>query len=148
MADMSMRQSLARKLNVRSAALMIAAMMVLFGCLMVKQGLRDDGAIDIRSPFLSGQVKSGFVGVLLVFMGMVITTTVVLRHRPPSTPRQSIKVRNGSRSLEWDGDLYYWNERRNILDLIAMMTEGAFGVPDSSRSKSDTGDSNSSATGK
>ena len=88
---------------------------------MIYKGIKDEGSIDIKSTFVSGQLKSGFVGVVLIFLSSVITITGLMNKGYP--PKQKLKIRKGDMELEWEGDLYYWNESKNILDVISAITE-------------------------
>ncbi len=50
-----------------------------------------------------------------------------MRRRKDPGPRQSIKIRRGDTTFEWEGDLFYWNESRNILEVVTGMINLTFG---------------------
>ena len=112
---------LSKKVNVRGISMLIALVIAISGSVMIYKGIKDEGAIDIKSPFVSGQLRSGFVGVVLIFLASAICITGLMTRG--ERPRQKIKLRKGDMELEWDGDLYYWNESRNILDIVDSITQ-------------------------
>jgi hypothetical protein len=120
---------LVSKLNVGSAAMAIAGAVAMCGCLFVWRGLMADGEIDLATPFLTGKLRTGSVGVVLIFLSMVVVVSALLRRTSSNTPtpRQSLKVRRGDVSFEWEGDLYYLQESSNILDVIRSFGDRVFG---------------------
>jgi uncharacterized membrane protein len=97
-----MRKNMERivdKLHIRSGVLVVGAILVLLGVYLILSGIKDDGFIDLNSAFISGQVKSGLVGVTFAFLGFFLCALVVLIK--PTTHK--IKVQVGKTLIEWDG---------------------------------------------
>ena len=67
-----MLQIIIDKINVKSASLLISFVTIVSGIIMVILQIKDEGFIDIKSAVISGQIKSGFVGITLIFLGVVI----------------------------------------------------------------------------
>jgi hypothetical protein len=94
-----MQQDLLDKLNVKSAAMLIAAFFIALGAWMVNEGLRDDGYIDFHSALVSGQFRTGFVGAFFAILGALITCLAVLRRHHP----HRFKIESSGVLIEWDG---------------------------------------------
>jgi hypothetical protein len=114
---------LLRKANPKAFAMVFAFGLLLTGAAMIFQGIKDEGAIDIKAAFITGQVKSGFVGVLLIF-GSIIVCVATLHYRVKELATQkrstiqTIKCRKGDVELEWRGPLDYWTEAEHVERLL------------------------------
>lgn len=60
------------RVNSRSLSMLLASFLVVSGVVMVMFNFRDEGDIDITSPFLTGHVRSGHVGVLFLVFGVLV----------------------------------------------------------------------------
>ena len=92
------------RLNVKAVSMTLSVFLGISGCMMIVMGIRDTGSIDIRTPFLTGEAKSGFVGVLLVFLSMVITLAclVVAKSRAHQSTH-TLVVKRGDKEFTWQG---------------------------------------------
>jgi hypothetical protein len=115
--DQTTKHRLLAIVSTRAAAMGIAFLLAACGCAMIFAGIRDQGAIDIKTPFITGQAKSGFVGVLLVFASVVITVVLAASGRKP-LKNQKIKVRSGGMQIEWEGELRRWDEAQHVAELL------------------------------
>lgn len=112
-----------RKLNVLSFAMGLSISLGFIGAIMIFLGIKDDGAIDFSAPFATGQAKSGFVGVTLIFCAMIISIGVLRYRALENTKRrvsseQSIRVKNGDIEIEWRGNLTHWNDSHHVRKLL------------------------------
>ena len=114
----ALAETLLEKLNVRSGSLALAGLMVVGGIAMALMGLRDDGQVDLRTPFLTGQLKTGSLGVLVMFLGFSVTLCVIFREWwGDKNRRQRIEVHFGQdQTLVWDGIPMY--EVKAMAELI------------------------------
>jgi hypothetical protein len=124
--DSLLSKILTKLVSTKSAAMGIALLLTVCGCTMIFQNIRDDGFIDIKTPFITGKAKSGFVGVLLIMGSLVITVSAVLcgtvvarsiankDNSRASGKNQKLKVKIGNRSLEWEGQLTFWEESDHV----------------------------------
>jgi hypothetical protein len=105
--------------STKAAGMCVAFLLTLGGCLMIFQNIRDDGFIDVKTPFITGQAKSGFVGVLLIVAGLVVTISAILSgavvarivakgRYGTAGKNQKIKLRIGDQTIEWEGWLDNW----------------------------------------
>jgi len=49
-----------------------AVVMIMAGIVMVFTGIRDTGFIDLKAPFIEGKLKTGFTGIALIFLAIVL----------------------------------------------------------------------------
>ena len=113
------------KVNPKSIAMTIALILSILGCIMIFMGIKDDGLIDVTTPFITGKVKSGFIGISLLFISL-ISIIAVLYYRTKEFPYigksldnfQTIKIQKGDINLEWSGPLQYWEESKHVASLL------------------------------
>jgi hypothetical protein len=65
--------TLFRKLNLYSGAFFLSLILAVAGVVMVFRGITGEGSIDVKAPFMSGTLKTGFVGLVFVFFGVVVS---------------------------------------------------------------------------
>jgi hypothetical protein len=112
-----------RKANPKASAMLIAFGLMLAGSVMIFREIKDEGAIDIKAPFITGKAKSGFVGVILVF-GSITVCVATLHYRVKElairkrSSLQTIKYRKGDVELEWRGALDYWRDAEHVGRLL------------------------------
>ena len=63
----------------KCAAIVLGALCILIGVVMLYQGVRADGSVDIRSVIVSGRTDVGSAGVLLLFLGVLLVLAAVLK---------------------------------------------------------------------
>lgn len=82
----------------KTIAMLAALALLVAGVVMVFSGIRDEGFIDIRATFLEGKLKTGLVGVTLIFFAvLVIVACFVFRYKEP------IEIQVGDVSLKSTG---------------------------------------------
>ncbi|RUR32665.1 hypothetical protein [Vreelandella nanhaiensis] len=112
-----------RKLNVLNFSMGLAIFLGVIGEIMIFLGIKDEGSIDFSAPFATGQAKTGFVGISLIFCSMIISIGT-LRYKALETTKrrsdteQSIKVKNGDIEIEWKGNLVHWNDSHHVRKLL------------------------------
>ena len=62
MTENKLPRYILRRFNVKAAAMLISLIFCVAGIVMILMGIKDQGVIDLKTPFISGQAKSGFVG--------------------------------------------------------------------------------------
>ncbi len=88
------------KMNTQSISMLIALVIVISGIIMVILQIRDEGLIDIKSSIVSGQVKSGLVGISLIFLGVfVVIFGLALRKRT------KIEITKGDMKVSYSGHI-------------------------------------------
>ncbi|MBU1340480.1 MAG: hypothetical protein KKE44_04485 [Proteobacteria bacterium] len=112
-----------RKLNVLSFAMGVAALLCVLGAVMIFSGIKDSGSIDFSSTFATGQAKSGFVGVTLIFCSMIVTIGALRYRALENTKRQlnsdqTIRIKHGDIEIEWKGNLTHWNDSHHVKELL------------------------------
>jgi len=96
---MKLQSSILNKINAKAVGLVLAFVLCLAGVLMIFAGIKDDGFVDVKTPFLTGQARSGFVGLLLIFCATVITVCGILAPRG----RHKLSIKEGDRLVTWEG---------------------------------------------
>jgi hypothetical protein len=91
-------------------------------------GIKDEGTIDLASPFLSGKAKSGFVGVILLFCSVFISLGVLHYRAKENSKRdssstQTIEIKMGNKELKWTGKLTHWNDSHHLRELLRELGE-------------------------
>jgi len=92
-------ESILDRINVKSVSLLVAILMIMSGIFMIMLGIKDDGFVDIKSALVNGQIKSGFVGVILVFFGTLIVMTTLMTRRG----LHKVTIKNGKNTINWEG---------------------------------------------
>jgi len=96
---MELLRYILNRLNVKAIAMLICVLLVIGGGLMIFTGIKDDGFIDVKSPFLTGQVKSGFVGVMLIFCAVVVLVGSLYTRKS----RHEFTIKKGQSEFHWKG---------------------------------------------
>src|SRR5262245_50421730 len=65
-------ETLLRKINTKAFAMNGALLLIIAGIFMILKGIKDQGSIDLKAPFLTGKVESGFVGISLIVASVFI----------------------------------------------------------------------------
>ena len=81
----------------KSIALLISAILAVAGVVMIGFGLRNDGSIDLKAAVVEGRLKTGSIGVLIIFMSTFIVLLCVLMRSRQST----LEIRPGC--IKWSG---------------------------------------------
>lgn len=119
------------RLNVKAIGMLICLLLVMGGALMIFTGIKDDGFIDVRSPFLTGQAKSGFVGVLLIFCAVIIVVGSMYTRKSC----HEFTIKKGGSEVHWKGTFSTAEElelvHRMVHDRLDSMEEKS-GQPDAS----------------
>jgi hypothetical protein len=83
---------------IRLVALIGAMLLFAIGVVMIWQGISAEGAIDIKSSFLSGSVKTGSAGLFIAFLSFAIIAFVLLSLGKQQEPQVSIPLTNRKHS--------------------------------------------------
>lgn len=94
-----MLQTILDKIHIRSGVLLVAIFFSVLGVYMIMNGVKDDGFIDLSSAFVSGQVKSGLVGVTFAFLSAFLCAIVVI----VKPTLHTLKITQGDTTIEWSG---------------------------------------------
>ncbi len=104
------------KIHIRSFSILIAALFAIAGIYMIYHGIRDEGAINISSAIITGKIKSGLVGVTLVFLGAMISLACII----VKPARQKVKIKTNNGYLEWEGTV---NSIRSLIRQMESMVD-------------------------
>jgi hypothetical protein len=70
-----------KKLNTKAFSVLGGLFLIAGGFVMCIFGLTADGSIDLKSAFLDGNIKTGSVGLMSMFLGTVLLTFLNLPFR-------------------------------------------------------------------
>ena len=62
--------------------------------------IKDEGFIDIKSSILSGHIKSGFVGITLIFLGVLISLFCIAINR-----KTKVEISKGDMKVTYFGPI-------------------------------------------
>ena len=96
---MKIQSGILNKINARAVGMFLGFLLCVAGILMIFAGIKDDGFVDVKTPFVTGQARSGFVGLLLIFCATVIAVCSLLAPRG----RHKLSIREGDRVVTWEG---------------------------------------------
>jgi hypothetical protein len=123
--DGATKASILRKLNAKAFAMFGALLLICTGSFMIFKGIKDQGSIDLKAPFLTGKVESGFVGITLI-VAAVFIILAVLYYRAAELknyPKQSVTVRRGRVDVKWEGALYEMEDYKYLHRLLQGLME-------------------------
>ena len=86
------------RFNSRAAAMLVGAVLTFAGIVLTVMEIRSEGFIDIKSPFLSGKLESGLVGVLPVLLGTLVVLASVLARN-----KHLVEVKIGDHQFKFQG---------------------------------------------
>ena len=98
MHDGSVEYILSR-VNVRAGAMFFAIVLAIAGICMVYDGIRGAGSIDFKTVFGEGKLKSGHVGILVLFIGSIICFVCLTVPKEQNT----LEITKSGQSLKWAG---------------------------------------------
>lgn len=90
-------ENVIQRIETKALALLLALVLAIAGIAMIYSALRDDGVIHLRAALIEGELKTGSVGVLVLFLSTVITLSCIWRPAKPHT----FEVTHGNRSFKW-----------------------------------------------
>jgi hypothetical protein len=90
-----------RRINTRALTLLVALILSVGGLLLVYLGIKDDGFIDLKSAFIEGKLRSGLVGVTIIFLSVVLCLACVLV--PIRKEPYTIEISHGGHRIKWSG---------------------------------------------
>jgi len=82
-------QRFKRALTRRGISTILGCFIATVGMIATFLDIKGQGFIDIKSPFISGQVSSGHIGVILLFLGVFLTTVTLC---VPGAAKHKIEV--------------------------------------------------------
>jgi hypothetical protein len=120
-----------RKSNPKAFAMVLSMGLAFAGAIMIFNGVKDDGIIDVKAAFVTGQFRTGMVGVTLVFVSFLICLATLYyrgKDRHPDGNRQTVKYRRGDSEIEWTGPLSYWAEAQHVESLLKNVATAMNGI--------------------
>lgn len=89
------------------AACFMGALLIISGVIMAFKGYTSTGTIDIKSALVSGKIKTGSLGLLFVFFGVILLLFALWRRRET---KPIFKQKFGEQEIDWShwesGDPY------------------------------------------
>lgn len=114
------------KLNLKAGDIFSSFYLGISGVVMIFMGIQDVGFIDLKTPFITGQAKSGFVGMLLIFSSVVIVICSLFTRKS----KHKLSIRKGGFVINWEGSVSTVEE----FDLIRYLIEENFSSSDRRKS--------------
>ena len=102
------------RFNAKAAAMLIAFLLACGGIAMIFLGIRETGSLNVKTPFLTGELKSGFVGLFLILIGVLLAIFSCFVKKP----RHKVTVKRGDIEVQWEGVMYSFVELREFQMLI------------------------------
>ncbi len=81
---------------------------------MIFLGIKETGTLDVKTPFLTGELRSGFVGLFLILIGMLLAIFSCFVKKP----RHKVTLKRGDIEVQWEGVMYSFVELREFQMLI------------------------------
>ena len=107
-------------MTIPAAVLIVALLTCVAGITMVFMQIKDAGTVDLRTPFLDGTVKSGFVGISLIFLSIVLSIFSLV-----VVARRDMEIKVGNMSVRLRGPF----SRKVISEVISTVQSGSLGRP-------------------
>lgn len=85
------------RIGTKAFALLISAFMIIAGSIMICLGLKGDGVIDVHAAIVDGHLKTGSVGIALIFLSTIIVSLCVIMRSRSST----LEINQGR--IKWTG---------------------------------------------
>lgn len=70
------------KMNVRSFSMIASLILIVGGIYMCFHDLVSNGKIDIKAVFVDGQIETGSLGLMAMFLGVIIVLALNYRGQP------------------------------------------------------------------
>ena len=86
--------------------MLVGSLLVIAGITFTAMEIKTDGSIDLKSPFISGRVQAGLVGISLIMFGTVIVLACLFFKQ-----KTTIEVKVGGRTVKYAG---YVSDRRML----------------------------------
>ncbi|MBA3569721.1 MAG: hypothetical protein H0W28_10315 [Pyrinomonadaceae bacterium] len=102
------------RFNAKAAAMLIALLLACGGIAMIFLGIKETGTLDVKTPFLTGELRSGFVGLFLILIGMLLAIFSCFVKKP----RHKVTLKRGDIEVQWEGVMYSFVELREFQMLI------------------------------
>lgn len=101
--------------NEKKAATLISIILVLSGVVMIFMGIKDTGTIGIKSSIVSGNVESGFVGVSLTFLGVIVS---IINRLKGGASQHKVNVKGKGFEISWEGKVMSHNSAMESIKRI------------------------------
>lgn len=117
------------KLNLKSALAVLALILCSSGVVLVFKQIRDTGVVDIKTPILTGKLETGFVGVTLVFLGVLVAALAVYRACKQGSPetKQQLVLQKGNWKISYTGEQFVpsdWDKFAVMFERVVNAAEG------------------------
>lgn len=102
-------------LNEKHAATLISIILVISGVVMIFMGIKDTGTIGIKSSIVSGNVESGFVGVSMTFLGVIVS---IINRLKGGASLHKVNVKGKDFEISWEGKVMSHNTAMEAIKKI------------------------------
>ena len=65
--------------KLRVMVILAGVSLMIGGMVMIFMDLKSDGSISIKTPFLAGSINATYIGLLVIFMGVVLNAIAIMR---------------------------------------------------------------------
>jgi hypothetical protein len=107
-------------LNEKHAITLISVILVLSGVVMIFMGIKDTGTIRIKISIVSGNVETGFVGVSLTFLGVIVS---IFNRCKGGASKHKVNVKGKGFDISWEGKVISHNTAMEAIKRIIVEIE-------------------------
>ena len=87
------------RFNAKSVSYFIAFVLAVTGIYMAITGIYGEGEVNITTALLSGKIKTGSLGLIFTFLGVIIVLILALR----SNKKYKICIKKNDLEITWEG---------------------------------------------
>lgn len=127
-----MSSPIIRKLNVRCGLISLSLILMISGICFVGLEIKDNGSVDIKAPFITGTVKSGLVGITLLFFSVILCglAAFISSRNIKYAPKHDVELsrdKNGKWKIKYSGQLNIpsdWGDFAHAIHEVVDSVEG------------------------
>lgn len=108
--------NLLEKLNTKAFTMLSALILIVSGIQMCLCGLNETGSINLKTTFFEGEIETGSLGLMAMFLGVVII--LALNFKSPPCKDQEVKIIINGNQVTGKGLSY-----RKLKELITIAAE-------------------------
>ena len=104
------------KMNTRAFSMLAALIMILGGIYMCFEDLRVNGKIDLKTALVEGQIETGSLGLMVMFLGAIVI--LVLNYKSQPFKGQEVQISINGNQITGKGLSY-----RKLKEIVAVATD-------------------------
>ena len=103
------------RINIRALSMLAALIMILGGVYMCFEDLMANGKIDLKTAIFEGQIETGSLGLMAMFLG--VTVILVLNYRSQPYKGQEVQININGNQITTKGLSY-----RKLKEIVSIAT--------------------------